>query len=271
MEDGQGFDLNRLPKKISDRVEGLTWRLDKIGMSNSTILLYANMVLKIEKVSRTSVNEKMLLEWLDGKLPVPEIIEHIIQDEYSFLLMSGMSGEMACSNESMHGLERTVRALASGLKMLWQIDISNCPCSDVVSQKLMQVQENIGNNILDIGDFAPEVLGSFEFEDISHLYNYLDQNRPKCDMVFSHGDFCLPNVFVSGSEITGVIDWGNGGIADRWQDIALCVNSLRRNCMEYGLHGEEEYQRYERLLFSEIDIEPCEEKMSYYILLDELF
>ena len=106
---------------------------------------------------------------------------------------------------------------------------------------------------------------------MSHLYDYLDQNRPKEDFVFSHGDFCLPNVFVTGSEITGFIDWGNGGIADRWQDVALCARSLKRNCMEYGICGEAKYQVYERFLFSELGLEPCEEKMRYYVLLDELF
>jgi len=265
------FDQNRLPKKISERVNGLEWEYDKVGMSDATILLYDATVLKIEKVSRSSTNEKILLEWLDGKLPAPEIIEHEIHDGYSFLLMSKMSGEMACSDENMHSLDKTVRTLANGLRLIWQIDISNCPCSNVVSEKLKQAQDAIKNNLVNVDDFEPETFGPDGFESVAHLYGYLDQNRPQEDLVFSHGDFCLPNVFVSGCEITGLIDWGNGGIADRWQDIALCARSLKHNCMEYGLYGEAEYQVYERLLFSELGIEPCEEKLRYYILLDELF
>ena len=113
------FDQNRLPPKIAKRVNGLAWEYDKVGMSGSTILLYDDMVQKIEKVSRSSINEKMLLEWLDGKLPVPEIIEHEIYDAYSFLLMSKMPGEMACSNENMHHLDKTISALAKGLRLIW--------------------------------------------------------------------------------------------------------------------------------------------------------
>ena len=265
------FDLTGLPKRISTRIDGLAWSCDTVGMSNSTILLYDDIVLKIEKVSRSSTNEQTLLEWLEGKLPVPRIIEHEFQDGYSFLLMSRMSGEMAFSNKSMHCFEKTVRTLANGLQMLWQIDISNCPCSNAVSEKLVQAQERIKNNLVDVKDFEPETFGVEGFESVAHLYSYLEENPPKEDLVFSHGDFCLPNVFVSGCEITGFIDWGNGGVADRWQDIALCVRSLRHNCTESGLYGEAECQRYERLLFSEIGVEPCEEKIRYYILLDELF
>ena len=265
------FDLTKLPEKIASRIAGLTWRCDSVGMSGSTILLFDKMVLKIEKTSRSLGNEQSVLRWLDGKLPVPKTIETETQDGYHFLLMSKLSGEMACSDNCLQNMEDTVRALAQGLKMLWQIDIADCPCSNGVLEKLRQAKYRIENNLVDMDDFQPETFTSDRFADIPSLYSYLDQNRPKEDFVFSHGDFCLPNVFVSGCDITGFLDWGAGGIADRWQDIALCVRSLRHNYMEYAVYDETEYQKYKRLLFKELDMEPDEEKIRYYILLDELF
>jgi kanamycin kinase/aminoglycoside 3'-phosphotransferase-3 len=265
------FDLTKLPTNISRRISGLTWSFDKVGKSGSTILLFDEMVLKIEKISRSSENDIKLLVWLDGKLPVPKIFETETQDGYSFLLMSRLPGEMACSDNSLQSIEATVRALANGLKMLWQIDISDCPCLNVVSDKMSQAKHNIENNHVNTDDFEPETFGLGEFKDIPDLYEYLDRNRPKEDCVFSHGDFCLPNVFVFGCDIAGFLDWGNGGIADRWQDIALCIRSLRHNYVECAGYGESEYQRYKALLYRELDIEPDEEKIRYYILLDELF
>ena len=168
-----------------------------------------------------------MLAWLDGKLPVPKIIAAETQDDTSHLLMSRLPGEMACSAASMRNIEATVKALAQGLQMLWQIDTSDCPCSN--------------------------------------------QNRPSEDLIFSHGDFCLPNIFISGSEVTGFLDLGSGGVSDRWQDIALCVRSLQYNMIEYANYTEADYQQYRALLFQELGITPDEEKIQYYILLDELF
>jgi len=51
----------------------------------------------------------------------------------------------------------------------------------------------------------------------------------------------------------------------------LCVRSLHHNCTEDALYDEDEYQRYRNLLFQELATEPDEEKIRYFILLDELF
>lgn len=265
------FDLNRLPPEVSKQIAGLDWTCDNVGMSSSTILLFDEMVLKIEKVSRSSEHENLLLSWLDGKLPAPKIIEAITQDGYSFLLMSKLSGEMACSDNNLRNIENTIITLAKGLKMLWEIDIENCPCSSTVSEKLAQVKYDIENNLVDMDNFDLETFTTEGFKDISDLYNYLDQNRPVEDLVFSHGDYYLPNIFISGSEITGFLDLGNGGISDRWQDIALCVRTLRSSHMRFANRGEAEYQRYISLLFKELGIEPDEEKIRYFILLYEFF
>ena len=262
------FDLNRLPEKIMKEITGLDWTCDDVGMSDSTLLLFDEVVLKIEKTSRSSKHEKLLLSWLDGKLPVPKIIEAVTQDSYSFLLMSKLPGEMACSDNSLHNIEDTVAALATGLKMLWQIDIENCPCSNTVADKLIQAEYNIKNDLVNMDDFNPETFTTEGFKDVADLYRYLDRNRPYEDLVFSQGDFCLPNVFISGNDITGFLDWG---IADRWQDIALCVRSLCHNYTENSLYNEEEYKKYKTLFFQELGIESDEEKIRYYILLDELF
>ena len=264
-------EIANLPENIAARLAGLPYTRATIGESGAAILLFDAMALKIEQLSRSSENERALLSWLDGKLPVPKIIEAEKQDGTSFLLMSKLPGEMACSENSMQSIEDTVKALAKGLQMLWEIDISNCPCSNVVSEKLDQAKHRIEHNLVDMDDFNDDTFGPGGFKDVPDLYAYLDQNRPSEDFVFSHGDFCLPNVFVSGRETIGFLDWGSGGVADRWQDIALCVRSLRHNYIDLGSYSETEYRKYRALLFQELGLEPDEERIRYYVLLDELF
>jgi len=72
----------------------------------------------------------------------------------------------------------------------------------------------------------------------------------------------LPNIFFNNRSVSGFIDLSNCGIADKWQDIALCVRSLKHNL------GNENYTD---LLFEELGIKIDNDKIKYYILLDELF
>jgi len=266
------FDLTNMPISILNKVDGLPYNYDGIGESDAKVLIYDNMVLKIEKTSRSSRNEKSLLKWLNGKVSAPKIIEAETQNGYSYLLMTKLTGEMACADNLLqNNMNETVKALANGLKMLWEVDITDCPCSNTVSEKLVQAKYNIDNNLVDIDDFNPETFTTEGFIDVHDLYNYLNQNRPTEDLVFTHGDFCLPNIFVCGDKTTGILDWGSGGIADRWQDIALCVRSLHHNYIEYKSGSESDYTKYKAMLFDELGIAPDEEKIRYYILLDELF
>ncbi|MBQ5323467.1 MAG: hypothetical protein J6J07_08525, partial [Oscillospiraceae bacterium] len=63
---------------------------------------------------------------------------------------------------------------------------------------------------------------------------------------------------------------GRMGIADRYQDIALCYRSLHHNFS--GIYGGKPYSGYdESMLFEALGIKPDFEKIRYYILLDELF
>ena len=265
------MDLNRMPERIKKQIEGKAWCGDDVGMSKSEVVLFEDMVLKVEEDGRSPRNECALLKWLDGKLPVPRVIEAELQDGYSYLLMSKLRGEMAYSDVSLKDIDATVMALAHGLKMLWAVDMSGCPCSNVVDEKLAQARHRIAHGQVDMDDFEPETFGPGGFEDVHALYDYLEQNRPTEELVFSHGDYCLPNVFVKDGEAVGFIDWGTGGIADRWQDIALCVRSLRHNMVACAGYGEADYLRHVKMLFEAIGMEPDEDKIRYYILLDELF
>jgi len=101
------------------------------------------------------------------------------------------------------------------------------------------------------------------------LYLWLEAHQPEEDLVLSHGDYCLPNIFGNKNQLSGFIDIGRMGIADRWQDIALCYRSLRDNMN--GSYGGKVYDFNPNLLFEALKIEKNEEKLNYYLLLDELF
>ncbi len=70
--------------------------------------------------------------------------------------------------------------------------------------------------------------------------------------------------------ISGLIDLGDWGTADRWRDISLCYKSLINNFN--GVFGGRAYPGLDPdRLFYHLGIEPDREKLRYYLLLDELF
>ncbi len=258
-----------IPESIKSYISDKTYTLDSIGASDSQVLCFEDMVLKIEKESQESENHARMLRWLEGKLPVPRLIAYEKADGISWLLTSKIQGEMVCDESVLRDPYKATVLMARALQMLWEVDISDCPSDCGVEQKLRQAEYNVKNGLCSTEDAEPETYGEGGFKDPAELLCRLWETHPKEDFVLSHGDFCLPNVFAENGRISGFIDLGRCGRADRYQDIALCFRSLKNNYN--GTYGYEDKSYDPRLLFELLGIKPDMDKIKYYILLDELF
>ena len=258
------------PKEIEKIIGGKPYSVDSTGMSDSSVLIFDYMVLKIQPVSRWSENEHIMMDWLKNKVSVPECICNINENGKNYLLMSKISGKMSCDDEYMSNPNLLIPILAEAVKELWRVDISVCPVKNYLSTVLKAAEYRVEHNLVDIGDAEPETFGKDGFKDPEELLVWLYDNKPAEDLVLSHGDFCLPNVFIENGKFSGFVDIGRMGIADRYQDIALCYRSLDHNFS--GVYGGKSYGGYnEKMFFSALGIEPDFDKIRYYILLDELF
>lgn len=287
----------QLPERIQNLLASEVYETDDMGMSGSSVLLYENKVLKVQEHSEEAGNEVRMLGFLKGKLPVPDVIFHEVIEGKSYLLMEKCKGQIACAPEYMANPMMQCKLLADGLKRLWDVDIGECPSDQRLSYKLKQAQYNIENGLVDLKNVEPDTFGEKGFKDPSDLLRWLYDNRPKEELVLSHGDYCLPNLFGIQENVSGYIDLGRAGIADKWCDIALCYRSLCHNYSgkysNYRKESEKEYSGNGEIsvpptasglpcrqypveecglgLFRELGMEPNWEKIHYYILLDELF
>ena len=71
-----------------------------------------------------------------------------------------------------------------------------------------------------------------------------------------HGDFCLPNILLHRSRVSGFVDLGQVTVGDPWEDYAWCLWSL-----EYNLKTN----AYNQLLLDQIGITFDEEKYKKYV------
>lgn len=62
--------------------------------------------------------------------------------------------------------------------------------------------------MVDMENVEPDTFGPNGFSNQEELLVWLEKNRPQEDIVLTHGDFCLPNVFIDNDKISGFIDFG---------------------------------------------------------------
>lgn len=260
----------QVPNKIKEIIKNQTYNIDEIGMSESTVISFDDTVLKIEQQSEESCNEHKMMKWLEGRLPVPEVICSMTENDINYLLMSKVSGKMLCDECYMQHPDELVTLLVQGLKMLWAVDTKDCPYNNAIDNKIRLAEYRVKNNLCSVDDVEEDTYGESGFENPEHLLQWLKENKPQEQLVFSHGDYCLPNIFAENGNITGFIDLGRSGVADIYQDIALCYRSLIHNFG--GKYDGKQYPGFEpKMLFEKLGIEPNWEKIRYYCLLDELF
>lgn len=260
----------RMPSKIRAWTDKKLFTTDAIGMSGSQVLIFEDMVLKIGDDPEAVKKQIQMMEWLEGKLPVPRVLEHEEENGKGYLLMSKMGGEMSCAAQYLEQPEVLLEALAQGMKLLWKVDTKDCPRLRDPETLLKEAGRQIEEGLVDLDNVEPEIFGENGFADPEELLKWLGENRPPFEPVFSHGDFCLPNVFLENGRIKGFIDLDRAGICDKWNDIALCYRSLKHNFD--GSYGGKVYRDFQPEKFFEIlGIEPNWEKIRWYLLLDELF
>ena len=260
--------MQPLPNSIYEMLADEPYVSDDIGMSGAGIRLYPDKVLKILPDDEEAANEANVLRWLTGRLPVPRVLACERQDGRLYLLMTRLTGRMTCDESLLSDPAALTDILAEGLRMLWAVPVAECPFVCDLDTKLRMARANVERGLVDVDEVEPETFGPGGFRDPEHLLHWLEDNRPPEELVFTHGDFCLPNIFYENGHISGFLDLGKAGLADPYQDLAIGVRSLRHNTDgTYSFKSD-----YDPMaLFDRLGMKPDREKLRYYTLLDELF
>lgn len=258
-----------LPNKIKTNIKSKSFIPESIGKSGADVLCFDDCVLKISTVDDESDREIMMLRYLADKAPVPEIIASEQQNGKNYLLMSRVSGQMACSRELLQNPVCLAETLTEGLHLLWDVDIDESKNLLTLDKKLKLAEMRVAEDLVDTDDCEPETYGENGFENPEQLLMWLEANKPEEELVLSHGDYCLPNIFINDDKISGFIDLGRCGVSDKYQDIALCYRSFKGNLR--GDYGGRSISFDCNYIFDCLGIVPDWDKLNYYILLDELF
>jgi kanamycin kinase/aminoglycoside 3'-phosphotransferase-2 len=158
-----------------------------------------------------------------------------------------------------------VEAMADFARELHTLPVADCPFRRDPDTAVPDAEQAVALGLVDVEDFDEHRVGT----DPETLLAELRRTRPAAeiiDPVVAHGDYCVPNVLIDPKtmRVSGIIDLGRLGIADRHQDLALAHRSLRDDGLneQYGPAFAEHFLNHYGLA-----ADPA--RMEWHELLDE--
>lgn len=254
-----------IPKKWRDQHPHALIEQQTIGESRADVFRLrlddnTDLFLKSEPVDELGelADEIERLRWLrQMNLPAPVVIDEVTEDQRHWLLMTAVPGQDLASASELSAAQ-IIDILATALRTLHQVPVALCPFDHSLKVRIPRAQENIRAGLVDGSDFDDERLGQSAEEVFAEL---LATQPTTHDRVVTHGDAYLPNFMAADGRFSGFIDCARLGVSDRHQDLALAAQSIER---ELG-------QAWVKPFFERYGVEPDEQRMKFYCLLDEFF
>ncbi|RXZ78847.1 hypothetical protein EBB07_25415 [Paenibacillaceae bacterium] len=220
-------------------------------------------VMKIKKTEYAGslYEEAERLNWMKGKLPVPEVIRYYKEHDKEYLVMSYIEGCVGSEYQHLDGEKSLGFVLGEGLRKIHRVGIDQCPFKAFLPENLISM---VKNNIEHHFDQVTEVINrAFPDETLEQLMDFLEINRPlDNELVFTHGDYGSGNVIIHNGELNAFIDVDGAGVSDPYYDIYYLIKSLT----QYSDRHEEVPGFLKGYGINELD----QQKMKFHQIIDVL-
>lgn len=201
------------------------------------------------------------LRWLQGRMPCAAVLHHASEGGGAWLLteaLPGRTGDEILAAEP-HRWPAVIAAFASFVRRLHALPVAECPFEAGVSVRLAAARRNIDAGLVDETDFDDARAGW----SAERVWRRLQELVPaSTERVVTHGDLSLGNLVLDDAcDVSGVIDVGRLGLAERYQDIAI----LWSNLAEFGAAAQS------RWLAAAVAEPVDRRRLEFHCCLDELF
>ena len=252
------------PAAWRERLHGYRWTLALDGCSEASVFRLdapgqPPLYLKTEAVAPLAElpGEAERLRWLGAAgIPCAPVLGWIEEADHYWMLLKAVPGQ----NLEEAGLDPAAKVglMAAALRQMHALDIASCPFDHRAALRIEQAYARLQSGLVDEDDLDEAHRGLAPGE----LFARLQAQAPAHeDLVVTHGDACLPNLIVQDGAVTGWIDCGRLGVADRWQDLALATRDVKQ------VLGPAWVAPFLQAYGTQLDAE----RAAFYRLLDEFF
>jgi aminoglycoside phosphotransferase len=214
---------------VSCYAEQTTWRLERAGEPTR--------FLKIGRIGAYPGlgAEAVRMRWAAAHgLPVPGVIETGGDGTVDWMVTAGLVGRPG-TDPALGEARQVVVALAEGLRRLHDTaPVAGCPFDFRLPAAMAHVRRRVAAGLVDPGEDFDD---AHRHLDAPRALRELERLQPDDeDLVVCHGDYCPPNALIVDGRVSGFVDLGELGVADRWWDLAVATRAVTGN---YGPGLEE--------------------------------
>jgi kanamycin kinase len=202
------------------------------------------------------VAEAARLAWAEMFITVPPVLGWGGDGAGWWIVTGALGGEMAVTAGWPAEPRTAVTAIGEGLRAMHEtLPAGRCPFSWDAGPRLRDIHDRAGRGQLDPAQWHPEHRGL----GVGVALSLLADVPPAERLVVCHGDACAPNTLLDGGgRVSGHVDLGALGVADRWADLAVATWSVGWNfgpgweptlLDAYGVAPDPDRTRYYRLLY----------------------
>ncbi|MFJ5776376.1 APH(3'') family aminoglycoside O-phosphotransferase [Streptomyces sp. NPDC093094] len=213
--------------------------------------------------------ERDRVAWLSGQgVPGPRVLDWHSVDAGACLVTGAVRGVPA-DQMSAAQLRSSWQSIADAVRGLHEVPVQRCPFRRGLDETVAVARDVVSRGAVNPEFLPVEQQHTPAEELLARLVPQVARRREQeaADTVVCHGDLCLPNIVLDPRtlEVSGFIDPGRLGSADRHADLALLLANARETW------PDEEQARAADAAFAErYGVSPDPDRLRFYLHLDPL-
>ncbi|MDX3427428.1 APH(3'') family aminoglycoside O-phosphotransferase [Streptomyces sp. ME01-18a] len=213
--------------------------------------------------------ERDRVAWLSGQgVPGPRVLDWQSGDAGACLVTAAVSGVPA-DQVPAEDLRVAWERIADAVRRLHGTPVSRCPFRRGLDAMVAVARDVVARDAVNAEFLPVDQQRTPATELLGRLTRQIPQRREQeaADTVVCHGDLCLPNIILDPQtlDVSGFVDLGRLGLADRYADLALLLANARETWT-----GEEQARAADTAFAERYGIDLDHDRLRFYLHLDPL-